>query len=51
MQVTLTFVADVDDDLSQNDIMEHVDVNVLGDGDAVEVYSTEVETFNLTDSK
>ena len=51
MQVTLTFTADVDDDLSVNDIMDRVDVNVVGDGEFVEVYDTEVDNFNLLDSK
>ena len=51
MQVTLTFTADVDDELSADDIMERVDINAVGDGELVEVYNTEVENFNLTDAK
>ena len=51
MQVTLTFTADVDDDLSADDIMDRVDVSAIGDGEFVEVYDTEVENFNLIDSK
>jgi hypothetical protein len=51
MQVTLTFTADVDSDLSADDIMERVDINALGDGEFVEVYGTEVDNFNIIDSK
>ena len=51
MQVTLTFTADVDDDLSADDIMERVDINAYGDGEFVEVYDTEVENFNIVDAK
>ena len=51
MQVTLTFTADVDDDLSADDIMERVDINAYGDSEFVEVYDTEVENFNIVDSK
>ena len=51
MQVTLTFTADVDSDLSANDIMDRVDVSALGDGELVEVHSTEVENFSLVDTK
>ncbi len=51
MQVTLTFTADVDSDLSANDIMDRVDVSAFGDGELVEVYDTEVENFNLVDAK
>ena len=51
IQVTLTFTADVDDILSTEDIMDRVDVNVTGDGECVEVYDTEVEMFNLINSK
>lgn len=51
MQVTLTFTADVDDELSSNDIMERVDISAVGDGELVEVYNTEIENFNLIDSK
>lgn len=51
MQVTLTFTADVDDDLSADDVMERVDISAFGDGEFVEVYDTEVENFNIVDSK
>ena len=51
MQVTLTFIADVDDDLSADDIMERIDLSAIGDGEFVEVYDTEVENFNIVDSK
>ena len=51
MQVTLTFTADVDDGFSAEDIMDNVDVSVLGDGEFVEVYDTEVESFFTLDSK
>jgi hypothetical protein len=51
MQVMLTFTADVDSDLSTDDIMERVDLSVMGDGELVEVYSTEVENYNIIDSK
>ena len=51
MQVTLTFTADVDNDLSADDIMDRVDVSALGDGELVEVYDTEVENFSLIDAK
>ena len=51
MQVTLTFTADVDSDLSADDIMERVDLSAVGDGEFVEVYDTEIECFNVIDSK
>ena len=51
MQVTLTFTADVDDNLSTDDIMERVDISAIGDDDSVEVYDTDVENFNLIDAK
>ena len=50
MQVTLTFTADVDSDMSADDIMDRVDVSALGDGE-VEVYDTEVDSFAIIDSK
>jgi len=51
MQVTLTFTADVDSDLSADDIMDRVDVSAFGDGDFVEVYDTEVKNFSIVDAK
>ena len=51
MQVTLTFTADVDSDLSADDIMDMVDVSAFGDGELVEVYDTEVENFSILDAK
>lgn len=51
MQVTLTFTADVDDNFSAEDIIDSVDINVLGDGEFVEVYNTELESFFTLDSK
>ena len=51
MQVTLTFTADVDSDLSADAIMERVDLSAVGDGEFVEVYDTEVENFNILDAK
>jgi len=51
MQVTLTFTADVDSDLSAEDIMERVDISALGDGEFVEVYDTEIDSFAIIDSK
>ena len=51
MQVTLTFTADVDSDLSADDIMERIDLSVVGDGEFVEVYDTEIENFNILGSK
>ena len=51
MQVTLTFTADVDSDLSTNDIMERVDLSAVGDGELVEVSDIEVENFSLVDTK
>ena len=51
MQVTLTFTADVDSDLSADDIMDRVDLSAVGDGEFVEVYDTEVENFNILDAK
>lgn len=51
MQVTLTFTADVDSDLSADGIMERVDLSAVGDGEFVEVYDTEVENFNILNSK
>lgn len=51
MQVVVTFTADVDSDLTLSAIMERTDISVIGDGEFVEVYDTEVETFNLLDSK
>lgn len=51
MQVTLTFTADVDSDLSANDIMDRVDLSAFGDGELVEVYDTEVDSFHLLNSK
>lgn len=51
MQVTLTFTADVDSDLSADDIMERVDLSAVGDGEFVEVHDTEVENFNILNSK
>ena len=51
MQVVVTFTADVDSDLTLSDIMERTDISAVGDGEFVEVYDTEVETFNLLDSK
>lgn len=51
MQVTLTFTSDVDSGLSADDIMERIDFSVIGDSELVEVYSTEVENFNIIDSK
>ena len=51
MQVTLTFTADVDDNLSTDDIMERVDISAIGDNESVEVYDTEVKNFSLIDAK
>jgi len=51
MQVTLTFTADVDSDLSADDIMERVDLEAIGDGELVEVYDTEIDSFAIMDSK
>ena len=51
MQVTFTFTADVDSDLSADVIMERVDLSAVGDGEFVEVYDTEVENFNILDAK
>ena len=51
MQVVVTFTADVDSDLTVSDIMERTDISAVGDGEFVEVYDTEVETFDLIDSK
>lgn len=51
MQVTFTFTADVDSDLSADDIMERVGLSAVGDGEFVEVYDTEVENFNILDAK
>ena len=51
MQVVLSFTADVGDDLSVEDIMDRVDIDAIGDGEFVEVYSTEIERFNWIDSK
>ena len=51
MQVTFTFTADVDSDLSADDIMERVDLSAVGDGEFVKVYDTEVENFNIFGSK
>ena len=51
MQVVVTFTADVDSDLTLSEIMERTDISAVGDGEFVEVYDTEVETFNLLDSK
>lgn len=51
MQVTITFTADVDDELSAEDIMDRVDISAVGDGEFVEVYDTEVEVFNVIDAK
>ena len=51
MQVTLTFTADVDSDLSTDDIMERVDLSAVGDGELVEVSGIEVENFSLVDTK
>lgn len=51
MQVVLSFTADVDDDLSVEDIMDRVDIDAIGDGEFVEVYNTEIESFNCVDSK
>ena len=51
MQVVLSFTADVDDDLSVEDIMDRVDIDAIGDRELVEVYSTEIENFNCVDSK
>jgi len=51
MQVTLTFTADVDSGLSANSIMDRVDIDALGDGEFVEVYDTEIDSFAIIDSK
>ena len=51
MQVTLTFTADVYSDLSADSIMDRVDIDALGDGELVEVYDTEVDSFAIIDSK
>jgi len=51
MQVVLSFTADVDNDLSVEDIMDRVDIDAIGDGEFVEVYNTEIESFNCVDSK
>ena len=51
MQVTITFTADVDDELSAEDIMDRVDISAVGDGEFGEVYDTEVEVFNVIDAK
>ena len=51
MQVTLTFTADVVSGLSANSIMDRVDIDALGDGELVEVYSTEIESFSLVSAK
>ena len=51
MQVTLTFTADVDSDLSADDIMERVDLEAIGDGELVEVHDTEIDSFAIMNSK
>ena len=51
MKVTLAFTADVDSDLSADDIMDRVNVSAFGDGEFVEVYDTEVENFSIVDAK
>ena len=51
MQVVLTFTADVDENLSSDDIMERVNISVIGDDEFVEVHDTEVENFNLVTNK
>lgn len=47
MQVTLTFTADVNDNLSVDDIMNRVSLSAVGDNEFVEVHETEVESFAL----
>ena len=51
MKVVLTITADVDGDLSVNDIVDRMDIEAYGDGELVEVYDTEIENFNIADSK
>lgn len=51
MQVVVTVTADVDSDLTLSEIMERTDISAVGDDEFVEVYDTEVEMFNLLDSK
>lgn len=51
LQVVLTITADVDSNLSTSDIMDRIEINAIGDSECVEVYDTEIDLFNLIDSK
>jgi len=50
LKVELSVVVDTDL-TSPDDIMEHVDVDVLGDVENVNVLQHEVENFYVTDAK
>jgi hypothetical protein len=42
----------VDTDLTNaNDIVDNLDINIYPDSENVEVYDTEVQNFNIVDSK
>ena len=51
MQVTLTFTADVDSDLSADDIMERVDLSAVGDGEFAAFFSSNETVVELTLNK
>jgi hypothetical protein len=50
LNVTLRIIADTDL-TSPDDIMENIDIEAKGNTENVEVYDTEVQTFQVEDSK
>ena len=50
MDITLRVIVDTDL-TSADDIVENLDISVIPNTENVEVYDTEVENFNITDSK
>lgn len=50
MDITLRVILDTDL-TSADDIVENLDISVIPNTENVEVYDTEVENFNITDSK
>lgn len=50
MDITLRVILDTDL-TSADDIVENLDISIIPNTENVEVYDTEVENFNITDSK
>ena len=50
--IDITVRVVLDTDLTNpNDIVDNLDINIMPDSENVEVYDTEVQNFNVIDSK